>query len=120
MQKATAVCLFENTALSFNQISEFCGLHELEVQGIADGDAGWRRADDRDGLRFEQRLEKCSRIFEGGGMWHSPALRQNRNAAVLHFVAPKRTELFSDSSGKPSLVPKLFFFILFLDFFCDN
>jgi len=38
MPKATAVWLIENTALSFNQISEFCGLHELEIQGIADGD----------------------------------------------------------------------------------
>ena len=38
MPKATAVWLIENTALSFDQISEFCGLHELEVQGIADGD----------------------------------------------------------------------------------
>ena len=38
MPKATAVWLIENTALSFLQISEFCGLHELEVQGIADGD----------------------------------------------------------------------------------
>ena len=38
MPKATAVWLIENTTLSFNQISEFCGLHELEVQGIADGD----------------------------------------------------------------------------------
>ena len=38
MPKATAVWLIENTSLSFGQISEFCGLHELEVQGIADGD----------------------------------------------------------------------------------
>ena len=38
MPKATAIWLVENTALSFNQISEFCGLHELEVQGIADGE----------------------------------------------------------------------------------
>ena len=38
MPKATAVWLIENTSLSFDQISEFCGLHELEVQGIADGD----------------------------------------------------------------------------------
>lgn len=36
MPKATAIWLIENTALTFNQISEFCGLHELEVQGIAD------------------------------------------------------------------------------------
>lgn len=38
MRKATAVWLVENTALSFRQIANFCGLHELEVQGIADGD----------------------------------------------------------------------------------
>ena len=38
MPKATAVWLIENTTLSFDQISEFCDLHELEVQGIADGD----------------------------------------------------------------------------------
>ena len=38
MPKATAVWLIENTALTFTQIAEFCGLHELEVQGIADGD----------------------------------------------------------------------------------
>ena len=38
MPKATAVWLIENTTLSFDQISEFCGLHELEVQGIADGE----------------------------------------------------------------------------------
>ncbi len=38
MRKATAVWLVENTSLSFAQIATFCGLHELEVQGIADGD----------------------------------------------------------------------------------
>lgn len=38
MRKATAVWLVENTALTFTQIAKFCGLHELEVQGIADGD----------------------------------------------------------------------------------
>ncbi len=38
MPKATAVWLIENTALSFDQIGEFCGLHPLEVQGIADGE----------------------------------------------------------------------------------
>jgi hypothetical protein len=38
MRKATAVWLVENTSLTFAQIANFCGLHELEVQGIADGD----------------------------------------------------------------------------------
>ncbi len=38
MPKATAVWLVENTSLTFEQIADFCELHELEVKGIADGD----------------------------------------------------------------------------------
>ena len=38
MPKATAVWLVENTSLTFEQIAEFCGLHPLEVNGIADGE----------------------------------------------------------------------------------
>ncbi len=38
MPKATAVWLIDNTSLSFEQIAEFCGLHPLEVKGIADED----------------------------------------------------------------------------------
>jgi len=38
MQKATAVWLVDNTTLTFAQIADFCGLHELEVNGIADGE----------------------------------------------------------------------------------
>jgi uncharacterized protein len=38
MPRATAVWLVENTALTFEQIGAFCGLHALEVQGIADGE----------------------------------------------------------------------------------
>jgi len=38
MPKATAVWLIENTALTFDQIADFCVLHPLEVKGIADGD----------------------------------------------------------------------------------
>ena len=38
MPKATAVWLVENTALTFEQIAAFCTLHDLEVQGIADGE----------------------------------------------------------------------------------
>jgi len=40
MPMATAVWLVDNTALTFKQIARFCGLHELEVQGIADGTVG--------------------------------------------------------------------------------
>ena len=40
MRKATAVWLLDNTTLTFRQIASFCGLHELEVSGIADGEVG--------------------------------------------------------------------------------
>ncbi len=42
MPLATAVWLVDNTALSFFQISQFCQLHELEVQSIADGEDAYR------------------------------------------------------------------------------
>jgi hypothetical protein len=38
MPKATAVWLIEKTALTFSQIADFCGMHPLEVQAIADGE----------------------------------------------------------------------------------
>lgn len=38
MPKATAVWLVENTTLTFEQVGQFCGMHPLEVQGIADGE----------------------------------------------------------------------------------
>ena len=40
MPMATAVWLVENTTLTFKQIAEFCKMHEVEVQGIADGEVG--------------------------------------------------------------------------------
>ena len=38
MPMATAVWLVENTTLTFKQIAKFCNLHEVEIQGIADGE----------------------------------------------------------------------------------
>tara|TARA_Y100000590_G_C15651074_1_gene988771 strand:- start:219 stop:800 length:582 start_codon:yes stop_codon:yes gene_type:complete len=40
MPMATAVWLVENTSLTFKQIANFCNLHEVEIQGIADGEVG--------------------------------------------------------------------------------
>ena len=37
MPKATAVWLIENTSLTFDQVADYCGLHPLEIQAIADG-----------------------------------------------------------------------------------
>lgn len=64
MPKATAVWLVENTALSFEQIGEFCGMHPLEVQGIADGEvaAGIRGLDPiANGQLSQQEIERSEK-----------------------------------------------------------
>lgn len=62
MPKATAVWLVDNTALSFEQIATFCGLHPLEVQGIADGDvSGGIRGNDpiASGQLTSDEIKRC-------------------------------------------------------------
>lgn len=62
MPKATAVWLIDNTGLTFNQISDFCGLHMLEVQAIADGDVatGMQGLDPVKGGELDQaEIERC-------------------------------------------------------------
>ena len=64
MPKATAVWLVENTSLTFEQIAEFCSLHPLEVQGIADGEvAGGVRGLDpiANGQLTKDEIEHCQR-----------------------------------------------------------
>ncbi|MGB0748465.1 MAG: DUF1013 domain-containing protein [Magnetospiraceae bacterium] len=62
MPKATAVWLVENTALTFEQIADFCGLHLLEIQAIADGEvAGGIRGMDpiANGQLTQKELDRC-------------------------------------------------------------
>ncbi len=62
MPKATAVWLIENTALTFDQIALFCGLHPLEVRGIADGDvaSGIKGLDPiNNGQLSREEIERC-------------------------------------------------------------
>ena len=54
MPKATAVWLVDNTSLTFEQIAEFCGLHILEVQAIAD-DTAATKLTGRDPLARDRR-----------------------------------------------------------------
>lgn len=64
MPKATAVWLVENTGLTFDQIADFCGLHPLEVKGIADGEvATGIRGLDPIGAGMLQRgeIERCEK-----------------------------------------------------------
>jgi len=63
MPKATAVWLVDNTALTFDQIALFCGLHPLEVKGIANGDiaAGIKGMDPvSNGQLTRDEIERCT------------------------------------------------------------
>lgn len=81
MPKATAVWLVENTTLSFDQIAEFCGLHPLEVKGIADGEVavGIRGLDPTaTGQLTKEEIERCeadpaARLKLAGGAIKGPA-----------------------------------------------
>ena len=62
MPKATAVWLIDNTTLTFDQIAAFCGVHPLEVQGIADGEVavGIRGLDPvANGQVTREELQRC-------------------------------------------------------------
>ena len=79
MAKATAVWLVDNTTLTFTQIAAFCGLHDLEVQGIADGDvaAGVK------GLRpADQQPADPGRDRQGRGRQEVTRLKLKFNAAA--------------------------------------
>ena len=106
MAKATAVWLVDNTTLSFKQIADFCGMHELEVQGIADGDvaAGVKgfdpiannqldqieiergQADPAYKLRLKHNLAAVGEEKRRGPRYTPLSKRQDRPAAILWLV----------------------------------
>lgn len=107
MPKATAVWLIENTSLSFTQIAEFCSLHPLEVQGIANEDVakGIRgvdpiaggflsreeiakgEADDSYKLKaLEQKRIELPQAKRRGARYTPIARRQDRPDAIAWFL----------------------------------
>ena len=106
MAKATAVWLVDNTTISFKQIADFCGLHELEVQGIADGEvaAGIKGFDPIANNQLDQsEIDKAEKdVAYKLKLKHNPAAdgeqkrrgprytplskRQDRPAAILWLV----------------------------------
>jgi hypothetical protein len=107
MPKATAVWLIENTSLAFNQIADFCGLHPLEVQGIANEDVakGIRgvdpiaggflsreeshrgEADDTYRLKpLEQKRVDLPQVKKRQGRYTPIARRQDRPDAIAWFL----------------------------------
>lgn len=106
MPIATAVWLIDNTSLSFDQIAEFCGLHPLQVKGIADGDvaAGVRgidpitnhqltreeiekgEADDHHKLKLSRPKTLVAEKPRKGPRYTPVSKRQNRPDAIAWMV----------------------------------
>ena len=121
MPKATAIWLVENTSLTFNQIAEFCGLHELEGQGIADGDVavGMRGYDPIDNNQLtKEEIERCEKdetanliLIKSSIIDDLPprkkdtkytplSLRQEKPYAILWLIKRYPTELSSSQIAK--------------------
>jgi len=87
MPKATAIWLIENTSLTFQQISEFCYLHELEVQGIADGDvaSGMQGYDPIDNNQLtKEEIQKCEK---------NPSLKlQLISSSIIENLPPRKKD----------------------------
>jgi hypothetical protein len=84
MPKATAVWLVDNTSLSFDQIAAFCGLHPLEVQGVADGDvaSGIMGVNPiQNGQLTREEIEKAEA---------DPAYKMKMSEPKVRVAAPKR------------------------------
>lgn len=108
MPKATAVWLVDNSSLTFEQIADFCGLHPLEVNGIADGEVARdiRGADpiangqltreelDRAGKDPAYRMvasksrhaELLKPVKKGGSKYTPVSRRQDRPDAIAWFI----------------------------------
>lgn len=108
MPKATAVWLVENTTLSFEQIAEFCGMHLLEIQAIADGDVAFnimgldpvlngqltaaeiKRCEQDANARLElNKNEEIEKLLEKGIRYVSQSKRGDRpNAHCVDYQKP--------------------------------
>ncbi len=106
MPKSTALWLIENTALTFEQIAEFCGLHELEIKNIADAenskvqslnpilngqvtreDIEMCEADPSARLTLRQEIVDAQNAQNKKGVGYTPKLhRQNRLGGILWIL----------------------------------
>ena len=86
MPKATAVWLIDNTTLTFEQIANFCGIHQLEIKGIADGEVanGVMGVDPISSKQLtKEEIERCSKD-------PTASLRLNINSEYENLVNKKK------------------------------
>ncbi len=89
MPKGTAVWLIDNTALTFDQIAQFCGLHVLEVQALADDQSsvGMVGVDPiKMGQLTAEEIERCSKNPSARLLLTSSAIPQLRKKAKKKYV----------------------------------
>ena len=106
MPKSTALWLIENTALTFEQIADFCGMHELEVKNIADAetykiqplnpilsgqltreDIATCEADANARLTLRKEIVDAQQKQNKRGVGYTPKLhRQNRLGGILWII----------------------------------
>ena len=92
MPKATAVWLVENTTLTFKQIADFCELHELEIQAIADGDIAYNIlgvSPVANGQLSEEEIKRCE-ADEKAELVATPLEKnvKERNAKAKKVLSP--------------------------------
>jgi uncharacterized protein len=102
MPKATAMWLIDNTTLTFDQIAIFCGLHEIEVQALADAEVGRgivsRNPIDNNELTVED-IKRC----EADGDARLKIIRQDLPQPKLRGKGPRYTPV-SKRSDKPDAI----------------
>ena len=93
MPKSTALWLIENTALTFEQIAEFCGLHELEVKNIADAETYKVQplnpilSGQLTRLTLREEIVAAQQKQNKKGVGYTPKLhRQNRLGGILWII----------------------------------
>lgn len=102
MPRATAVWLVENTTLTFRQIADFCELHELEIQAIADGDVAFNIIGVSPVENCQLTLEEIKRC-EADRKASLQANELERNVKVKNAKAKKMLSP-SQRSDKPAAV----------------
>ena len=112
MPKATAVWLVENTSLTFEQIAEFCGLHPLEIQAIADGEVATQMQGldpVANGQTTAEEIARCQadpnarlvlspqavapQLFRHKGPRYTPIAKRQDKPAAISFLSKSHPEL---------------------------
>ena len=118
MPKATAVWLIEKTALTFTQIADFCGMHPLEVQAIADGEVAQgivgydpvaniqvtaeeiKRCEGNDELRLKLLAPAMPQPKRGRGARYTPVAKRNDRPDGIAFLIRNYPQLTEAQVGK--------------------